>query len=78
MLTLVAGGCGGDGESEAAEEPVEAVTTTASAGEGGTVLKIAVAAPEKGNDFGWNQQGVDGAIAAAAAFGVEIEVADAL
>ncbi len=78
MLTLVAAGCGGDGESEAAEEPVEAVTTTASAGEGGTVLKIAVAAPEKGNDFGWNQQGVDGAIAAAAAFGVEIEVADAL
>ena len=52
--------------------------SAAVAGGGEKVLKIAVTAPEKGNDFGWNQQGVDGAIAAAAAFGIEIEVADAL
>jgi simple sugar transport system substrate-binding protein len=37
---------------------------------------MAVIAPEKGNDFGWNQQGVDGAKAAAAAVGATIEVAD--
>jgi simple sugar transport system substrate-binding protein len=37
---------------------------------------MAIIAPEKGNDFGWNQQGVDGAKAAAAAVGAEIEVAD--
>ncbi|MEJ7695111.1 MAG: BMP family ABC transporter substrate-binding protein [Candidatus Limnocylindrales bacterium] len=37
---------------------------------------MAVIAPEKGNDFGWNQQGVDGAKAAAAAVGSTIEVAD--
>jgi simple sugar transport system substrate-binding protein len=41
-----------------------------------TVTKIGIIAPEKGNDFGWNQQGVDGAKAAAATVGAEIEVAD--
>ena len=40
------------------------------------ITKIAVIAPEKGNDFGWNQQGVDGAKAAASAVGATIEVAD--
>ena len=40
------------------------------------ILKIAVIAPEKGNDFGWNQQGVDGAKAAATSVGASIEVAD--
>ncbi len=42
------------------------------------VKKIAIATPEQGNDFGWNQQGVDGAKAAAAALGLKIEVADGL
>ncbi|MFN8111413.1 MAG: BMP family ABC transporter substrate-binding protein [Thermoleophilia bacterium] len=32
--------------------------------------------PEKANDYGWNQQGVEGAKAAAAAEGAQIEVAD--
>ncbi|MFQ5427164.1 MAG: BMP family ABC transporter substrate-binding protein, partial [Gaiellales bacterium] len=41
-----------------------------------TVAKVAVVAPEKANDFGWNQQGVEGATAAATAMGAEIEVAD--
>jgi simple sugar transport system substrate-binding protein len=58
---------------------VDVAGDDAAAATGGSeVLKIAVAAPEEGNDFGWNQQGVDGAIAAAAAFGIEIEVADGL
>jgi simple sugar transport system substrate-binding protein len=37
---------------------------------------MGIIAPEKGNDFGWNQQGVEGAKAAAAAVGATIEVAD--
>ncbi len=39
---------------------------------------IAVLTPEVGNDFGWNQQGVDAARAAAEAMGLEIVVADGL
>ncbi len=39
---------------------------------------IAVLTPEAGTDFGWNQQGVDAAKAAAAATGVEIIVAEGL
>ncbi|MEM8663647.1 MAG: BMP family protein [Pseudomonadota bacterium] len=39
---------------------------------------IAVLTPEQGTDFGWNQQGVDAAKAAAAAMGVEIIVAEGL
>lgn len=39
---------------------------------------IAVLTPEAGTDFGWNQQGVDAARAAAAATGLEIVVADGL
>jgi basic membrane protein A len=37
---------------------------------------MGIIAPEKGNDFGWNQQGVEGAKGAAAAVGATIEVAD--
>lgn len=40
------------------------------------VLKMGIISPEKANDFGWNQQGVDGAKAAAASGGATIEVAD--
>ena len=39
---------------------------------------IAILTPEQGNDFGWNQQGVDAARAAAAAAGVELIVAEGL
>ncbi|MEO1104094.1 MAG: BMP family protein, partial [Pseudomonadota bacterium] len=39
---------------------------------------IAVLTPEQGTDFGWNQQGVDAAKAAAEAMGVEIIVAEGL
>ncbi|MEI7742759.1 MAG: BMP family protein [Chloroflexota bacterium] len=41
-----------------------------------TVTKLGIIAPEKGNDFGWNQQGVDGAKGAATSVGAAIEVAD--
>ena len=39
---------------------------------------IAILTPEAGTDFGWNQQGVDAAKAAAAATGVKIVIADGL
>ena len=43
------------------------------------VTSIAIAAPEKGNDYGWNQQGVDSAKRAAKALGIgNVEVADGI
>jgi basic membrane protein A len=42
------------------------------------VKVIAILTPEKGTDFGWNQQGVDAAKAAAKAAGIEVVVAEGL
>jgi basic membrane protein A and related proteins len=42
------------------------------------VGKIGIAAPEKANDYGWNQQGVESAQRAATTAGAEIEVADGI
>ncbi len=42
------------------------------------VKSIAILTPEEGTDYGWNQQGVDAAKAAAAAMGVEVVVAQGL
>ena len=39
------------------------------------VKSIAILTPEEGTDYGWNQQGVDAAKAAAAAAGIEVIVA---
>lgn len=58
-------GCGRD-----TEEP------EASPSAGVQLTKIAVITPEKGNDYGWNQQGVEGAQAAADAIGAELIVQD--
>jgi simple sugar transport system substrate-binding protein len=81
-IALIVGACGG----AASPSPTTAPTTgpTAAPTDAPTVaptaaikiLKMAVIAPEKGNDFGWNQQGVDGAKAAAESVGASIEVAD--
>jgi basic membrane protein A len=37
---------------------------------------FAIVAPEKGNDYGWNQQGVEGAETVASDLGIDVEVAD--
>ncbi len=66
-VALVAG-CGGRSTSE--------TSPSASAGGGNTLTKIAVITPEKGNDYGWNQQGVEGAQKAADAIGAELIVQD--
>lgn len=67
MIALV-GGCGGrsDDTGDAAESPAAGVELT----------KVAVITPEKGNDYGWNQQGVEGAKAAAEAIGAELIIQD--
>lgn len=67
MAALVAG-CGGRADDEGDE--------TASPATGVELTKIAVITPEKANDYGWNQQGVEGAQAAAAAIGAELIVQD--
>jgi basic membrane protein A len=48
-------------------------------GDGGgeaPISKFGIVAPEKGNDYGWNQQGVEGAEQVANDLGIEVEVAD--
>ena len=49
-------------------------------GDGGggeaAISKFGIVAPEKGNDYGWNQQGVEGAEQVATDLGIEVEVAD--
>src|SRR5438093_11591965 len=40
----------------------------------GKVQKVAIATPAKDNDYGWNQQGVNAARAAAKAAGASIQV----
>lgn len=59
--------CGGESGSQ---------TTVTSAAGPAAIGKIAIITPEKGNDFGWNQQGVESAEAIAAELGAEIEVSD--
>ena len=42
------------------------------------VKTIAILTPEEGSDYGWNQQGVDAAKAAAKAAGIKVVVAEGL
>ncbi|MEP4030480.1 BMP family protein [Roseibium polysiphoniae] len=55
---------------------VLAATSTQSYSE--DIKSIAILTPEQGTDFGWNQQGVDGAKAAGDATGVEVVTAENL
>jgi basic membrane protein A and related proteins len=68
-------GCGSDG-SEYTPTTTSAGPDGPTAGAGEIPAKIAIIAPEKANDFGWNQQGVESARAIAAEIGAELEVAD--
>lgn len=83
VMSLIVAACGGGATpspaasaSSAPSPSAASVEPSESAAASNAVLKMAIIAPEKGNDFGWNQQGVDGAKAAAAAVGATIEVAD--
>ena len=47
-------------------------------GAAASISQMAIAAPEKANDYGWNQQGVEIAQRAADTAGAAIEVADGI
>ena len=80
----VAAACGGGDEQSAATTAAPAATTeAATTAEAATteeaasdLTTMAVVAPEKANDYGWNQQGVEGAQAAGDSAGLEVLVAD--
>ena len=55
-----------------------AATFMAGAALAAEVKSIAIMTPEEGTDFGWNQQGVEAAKAAAKAAGVEVILAGGL
>jgi basic membrane protein A len=61
---VLAAGCGGDDDDDD------------SGGGEASISKFAIVAPEKGNDYGWNQQGVEAAEQVAGDLGLEVEVAD--
>lgn len=65
LAAVLAGGC-----------QMRSAGTGAGVGTGVTVTTIAVVTPEKANDFGWNQQAVECAQAAARAAGAECIVED--
>lgn len=75
LLVLAVTGCsseantgtlpGGDSTTTITAAPVPPVPT-----------KMAIVAPEKANDYGWNQQGVESAEAIAQELGAEIQVSD--
>jgi len=78
VLLGLAASCGGEEAAETttpAETEAPPAETEAPPAEN-AITKMAVVAPEKANDFGWNQQGVDGAQAAADSIGAELLVAD--
>jgi basic membrane protein A and related proteins len=65
MLGGVAIGCGSDDDDDDGDAASDA-----------PISKFAIVAPEKGNDYGWNQQGVEAAEQVASDLGIEVEVAD--
>ena len=70
-------GCGSDGSEDTpttTSAGPDGPSTSADAGQ--MPAKMAIIAPEKANDFGWNQQGVESAQAIAAEIGAELEIAD--
>ncbi len=62
----VAAGCGSDDDDSSSD----------SASSEAPISSFAIVTPEKGNDYGWNQQGVEGAQKAADELGIDLEVAD--
>ncbi len=58
--------------------PILAASMMAGTAMAADVTAIAIMTPEEGTDFGWNQQGVDAARAAAEAAGIEVIVASGL
>jgi simple sugar transport system substrate-binding protein len=74
-VALVAA-CGGRDEGTDAGDDTASPAASESAAAGIDVTKVAVIVPEKANDYGWNQMGVESAQKAAAAMGAECIVQD--
>jgi len=71
LITI--GACGGSTESSTS---TSGSTSSSSGSQNGVIKKIGIVTPEKANDFGWNQQGVESARKLAQELGAEIEVVD--
>lgn len=72
VMTVVAAGCGAD----VADTTTSQTGLGTSVAESARISKMAIITPEKGNDFGWNQQGLESARAIAEEIGAELEVAE--
>jgi basic membrane protein A len=68
--------CGGRSDTTTTTSPSPGASESATATAGVKVTKVAVITPEKGNDYGWNQMGVESAQKAAASVGAECIVQD--
>lgn len=66
LLGMMVSGCGEGAGSAATSAPATS----------GAIRKIGIITPEKGNDFGWNQQGVESAKAIAAELGAEVAISE--
>lgn len=70
-IALGTTGCGSSNKDAGGGSTNAGANTTST-----KVKKIAIVTPEKRDDFGWNQQGVEGAQAVAKELGIQIQVAD--
>ncbi len=63
-------------EAPATAAPATEAPATAAPSVANTVTNMGIITPEKANDYGWNQQGVQGARDAAASVGAQLQIAD--
>jgi basic membrane protein A and related proteins len=70
VVALALSACGSDDSSSAS------ATDTSGAAPAASISKMGIAAPEKANDYGWNQQGVESAQRAADSAGAELTISD--
>ncbi len=73
LTAFVVAGCGDDDDSSGSSGNGGGTETEASKTK---VANFAIVTPEKGTDYGWNQQSIEAAKKIAADRGVEVEVAD--
>ena len=73
LTAFVVAGCGDDDDSSGSSDNGGGTETQASKTK---VANFAIVTPEKGTDYGWNQQSIEAAKKIAADRGVEVEVAD--
>lgn len=73
LTAFVVAGCGDDDDSSGSSGNGGGTDTQASKTK---VANFAIVTPEKGTDYGWNQQSIEAAKKIAADRGVEVEVAD--